>query len=157
MRAMDLAELTGSADRIIVGDVLAADAAWDSTHRDIYTTVEIGVREVWKGAAPANGKIGLRHLGGTVGEIEMTVLGEVGFAVGERAVLFLRHAQLVGMAQGKRRVRWDASAKRWLAEAPDRRGNILVPAGQGAAGVQMQVSDESLDVLREKVRVLLGK
>jgi len=154
---MDLALLTRSADQIIVGDVLSVTAVWDRDHRNIYSTVEIGVRETWKGAAPATGKIVIRHLGGSVGEIEMAVLGEVSFAAGERSVLFLRDAHTVGMAQGKRRLRWEGSSKRWLVAAPDHRGARVLPEPQAAPADEALGAEESLDALRAKVRALLQK
>src|SRR5512136_451443 len=75
LRLLDLPELVAAADRIVVADVQSSHAAWDASHRTIYTTVEIRVRESWKGPSPSDGAITLRHLGGTVGEIEMTVHG----------------------------------------------------------------------------------
>src|ERR1017187_2239065 len=63
MRTMDLAELTAIADQIVVGDVLSTESAWDSGHRNIYTTIDIGVRESWKGAPPSDGRIRPRRPG----------------------------------------------------------------------------------------------
>src|ERR1017187_4385982 len=62
MRTMDLAELTAIADQIVVGDVLSTESAWDSGHRNIYTTIDIGVRESWKGAPPSDGRIRPRRI-----------------------------------------------------------------------------------------------
>ena len=154
MRAMDLAELTASADQIVVGDVLSTESAWDSGHRNIYSTIEIGVQESWKGSVPNNGRIKIRQLGGAVGEIEMTVHGMARFAPGERALLFLRQAQVVGMGQGKRRVQWNPNTKQWLADSPE--GIEVVSAANKA---NPRASDthgpEALDRLRERVRALV--
>ena len=154
MRAMDLAELTASADQIVVGDVLSANSAWDNGHRNIYSTIEISVQESWKGVAPSDGKIRIRQLGGTVGEIEMTVHGMPRFAPGERALLFLRQARVVGMGQGKRRVHWDSAGKRWLADAPEGSGIVAI-ATQGTPRASEPNQPEALDRLRERVRVLV--
>jgi hypothetical protein len=154
MRAMELPELVATADRIVVADVLTVQAAWDSSRRAIHTTVEIGVRESWKGYASQDGRITLRQLGGTVGEIEMTVHGSAKFAVGERALVFLRGAQVVGMAQGKRSLRWEAARRRWLAAPTDPASTVrLGPQGLLPAAPD---AEEDLDTLRTKVRNLVG-
>jgi len=153
MRMMDLAELTTRADQIVVGDVVSQESAWDSGHRNIYTTIEISVRESWKGASPADGKIRIRQLGGAVGDIEMTVHGMAQFEPGERSLLFLRQTQVVGWSQGKRRIRWDPTGKHWLADAPDR-ARVLSTGAQGRPDESDQ--PEGLDQLRARVRTLMG-
>ena len=155
-RALDLTELTAAADQIVVADVLSARAAWDGAHQSIHTTVELAVAESWKGQPPADGRITIRNLGGAVGDIEMTVHGAPRFSAGERALLFLRRSQVVGMAQGKRSLRWQATSRRWLVEPADRAGAFTFdedgkprPAEAGPA--------ESLDGLRSRIRNLVGR
>lgn len=155
MRAMDLSELTASADQIVVGDVVSTESTWDSGHRNIYSTIDINVQESWKGATPGDGRIRIRQLGGSVGDIEMTVDGMARFLPGERALLFLRQARLVGMGQGKRAVHWDATGKRWLADAPDR-SCVLGMDGQGRSCAAESNRPEALDRLRERVRAMVG-
>jgi hypothetical protein len=152
MRAMDLPELVAAADRIVVADVLSTQSAWDSSGRTIHTTVAIAVRESWKGPSDGSASISLRQLGGTVGEIEMTVHGSAKFAVGERALLFLRGARLVGMSQGKRSLRWEPARRRWLVAPADRAHTI--PA-VNVASVAQPDADDDLDTLRTKVRALV--
>lgn len=154
MRTMDLAELTATAEQIVVGDVLSTESAWDSGHRNIYTTIDIGVRESWKGAPPSDERIRIRQLGGSVGEIEMTVYGMARFTPGERALLFLRQARVVGWSQGKRGLHWDPSGKRWLVDAPDRAGVLGVDT-QGRPRAAESNQSESLDRLRERIRALV--
>lgn len=156
MRAMDLSELAASADQIVVGQVLSTQCAWDRGHLNIYSTIEISVQESWKGAIPGDGHIRIRQLGGTVGDIEMTVLGMARFAPGERTLLFLRQARVVGMGQGKRAVHWDATGKRWLAEAPDR-ARVLAVDAQGRPRAAEPEQPEALDRLRERVRALVAR
>jgi hypothetical protein len=154
MRTMDLAELTATADQIVVGDVLSTESTWDSGHRNIYTTIDIGVRESWKGGTPSDGRIRIRQLGGSVGEIEMTVHGMARFTPGERALLFLREARVVGWSQGKRGLYWDSPGKRWVVDAPDRAGVLSVDA-HGNPRVAAPNPSESLDRLRERIRALV--
>ena len=154
MRAMDLAELTTSADQIVIGDVVSTESAWDSGHRNIYSTIEISVQESWKGSVPNDGRIRIRQLGGAVGDIEMTVHGMARFTRGERALVFLRQAQVVGMGQGKRHVQWDPGNKQWLADVTE--GVEVVSAGGKASPrVDDTRQPEALNRLRERVRALV--
>ncbi len=155
-RAMDLSELTASADHVVVADVARVSSQWDDDHRNIVTTVEIKVQESWKGTPPADGKLVVRQPGGTVGDIEMTVVGLPRFSVGEHALLFLQHASLVGMGQGKRPLRWDASEKRWMVGNAETGGAVHLDR-QGRFRAETSSAAEPLDSLRAKVRALLGK
>jgi hypothetical protein len=159
VRAMGLAELTAAADKVVVGDVAKVESQWDRDHRNIYTTIEIAVQESWKGTAPANGRILVRQPGGTVGEIEMTVIGMPTFSVGERAVLFLEKASVVGMGQGKRPMRWDQASKQWFVEPGQADGAVRTDRGGQLRSATRPAGEsrESIDSLRAKVRALLEK
>lgn len=155
-RAMDLSELVATAEQVVVADVAKVTSQWDDDHRNIVTTVEIAVQESWKGSPPSNGKLSIRQPGGTVGEIEMTVVGMPHFSVGEHTLLFLRQAGVVGMGQGKRPLRWDAGAKRWMVGSADDAGAVRLDR-QGKLRAQAGAPSETLDDLRDRVRGLLGK
>jgi len=155
VRALDLPYLAASAERIVVADVLSVESAWDAAHRNIHTTVALAVRESWKGDIPGSGRLVLRQLGGTVGEIEMSVLGTATFVPGERALLFLGRQGLVGMAQGKRALRWETAGRRWVAEPADPAGATLVD-GRGQPRLDLP-PPEALDRLRSRVKRLVGK
>jgi hypothetical protein len=157
IRLMDLPELTTTADQIVVADVLSVRSAWDTSHRNIYTTIEIGVRESWKGTVPSHGRIAIRQLGGTVEDIEMTVHGMPRFTEGERAVVFLQRAQVVGMSQGKRRLHWDSANKRWMADPPARTDIVTIERNGRLRMASPSPAESSLDSLREQVRTLVGK
>ena len=154
LRAMDLATLTAGADQIVIGEVLSAESTWDGEHRSIYSTIEIGVQESWKGSLPTNGRIRIRQLGGRVGQVEMTVVGMPRFTRGERALVFLRREQVVGMSQGKRTLRWDSASRSWMVDAPDRAGALKV-AFRGDPRSLEPLQGESLDHLRERIRALV--
>lgn len=156
MQILDLPALVAAADRIVVADVHSVQAAWDRSHTSIYTTVKVSVREGWKGPSRPDESLTLRQIGGTVGDIEMTVHGMPRFSVGERALLFLHRTQVVGMAQGKRSLRWEPTARRWLVRSADRSAAVaLAPRGK-LRGADPD-PDEDLDSLRAKVRELVGK
>jgi hypothetical protein len=157
VRAMDLAELTARADQIIVADVVSVQATWDPAHRTIYSTVEVNVQESWKGSPPANGRISIRQPGGRVGEIEMTVHGMPSFSTGERTLLFLERARVVGMGQGKRRLYREPSSEHWFAQARDASTDVVLIGPKGQVADSASGQPERLDSLREKVRALIGK
>jgi hypothetical protein len=194
LMALDLPDLVQQSEHIAVVEVTSVHAAWDERHERIYSTIELKVMESWKaGAAEAGNPVD--HLtivqpGGTVGDISMTVTGLGTFAAGERSLVFLRgpanHAQVVGMTQGKRPLRFEATSKRWLVSPPDLRSATLVkppaklpvttPAKTTTPPVQAPVParpavvaatptdtartvparDLPLDELRTEVRKLLG-
>jgi len=157
LRAMSLAELTSSADRIVVGTVLSVKAAWDPTHRKIFSTIEIDIEESWKGPADVQ-RVTLVQPGGSVGDIEMTVQGMPSFSTRERSLLFLQgrqRFQVVGMGQGKRSLAWDGASKQWLAQPSDNEG--VVEVGPGARLRQAKRGDAiPLSDLREQVRRAIG-
>jgi len=172
--ALELPDLVQQADQIALVDVLSQHADWDSKHERILSTVELKVVERWKGdraaGDAASDRITVVQPGGTVGDLTMTVTGLSTFTAGERALVFLRGnvsaAHVVGMGQGKRRVRFEAATNRWLVHAPDLRNATLVkprvatPAAGPAAGSLQRVTppagETALDDLRVQVKALMG-
>ena len=157
VQALDLSELTAQAERIVVAQVVSSKSDWDSSHRTIRTRIEIKVEEAWKGVVAPGERIVIVQPGGSVGNIEMRVHGMPGFALGEKTVLFLAGqaaARVVGMSQGKRSVRWDDTAKRWVAEAAE---HSAVVRRNSQGGLQPALSDPAtgLDEFRQRVRALV--
>lgn len=155
IRAMDLAELVASADEIVVANVQSVVAAWDPAHRKILTTIELTIEENWKGSG--HKRVSLVQPGGTVGEIEMTVFGMPTFLPGEKSLLFLQgsgHRHVVGMAQGKRPLRWDGQGKRWLVDSPDTTDTVQAGPGKKLRHAQL-IPPTTLDSLRRQVQALL--
>jgi hypothetical protein len=155
MVVMDLDELTGEADRIVVASVLSVRGEWDSKRTRIVSRIELQVEEAWKGEVGGDGRLTIVQPGGTVGDVEMTVHGMPRFSAGERSLLFLAgrtRPAVLGMAQGRRPLRWDVAGRRWMALPPDRGG---VVRRDGAA-----VAPEPalpLDELRRRVRSLIER
>jgi hypothetical protein len=156
--ALDLAELTTRADRVVVGEVLSVRSAWDRDRRHIFTTVEIQVAETWKGTPPADGRLKIVQAGGSVGDIEMRVHGMPSFTAGDRGVIFLRgtaaQTAVVGMGQGMRPLRYDAAVRRWLVDGGDRSAAVLLD-GRGGTRPAPPEPTMPLADLRQKVRELL--
>jgi hypothetical protein len=142
VQSLDLAELTAQADRIVVAQVVSASSEWDSSGRNIHTRIEITVEEAWKGSVAADGRIVIVQPGGSVGDIEMLVHGMPSFAPGEKAVLFLAGPagapRVLGMSQGKRPVRWDGAARRWVAESAEHSAVVRRDSQGGLQHLQRQ-------------------
>jgi hypothetical protein len=157
VQALDLAELTARADRIVVAQVVSTSSEWDSSGRNIHTRIEIKVEETWKGSVAIDQRMIIVQPGGSVGDIEMRVHGMPSFAPGERAVLFLagRDApRVVGMSQGKRPLRWDSTVKRWVAEAAEHSA-VVQRDSQGRLQPALPEPAMGLDELRQRVGALV--
>lgn len=155
VEAMDLSALTAAANRIVVGEVVSVSSSWDTERKRIYTTAVVQVAETWKGT-PA-GQLKLVQLGGSVGDIEMRVHGLPAFRAGERAVLFIGDSgALVGLGQGKRPMRFDTAARRWVVDSGDRAAAFVTgPRGEiRPAGGEPTLP---LDELRTRVRKLVSR
>jgi hypothetical protein len=106
-------ELVNNAELIFIGEVVDQRAAWEDSRdgRSIITIVTFNVTRVLKGRAGLTTQ--LTFLGGTIGDVTMTVSGMPQFHVGDRDVLFAGPAAnavspLVGFAQGRVRIERDA-------------------------------------------------
>ena len=176
--ALDLPDLVRQSEHIAVVDVVSITTAWDQAHQRIYSTIDLQVVESWKAPASASAGAGA-HLtvvqpGGTVGDITMTVTGLGSFLAGERSVVFLRgpasHAQLVGMTQGKRPLRFHSPSQRWMVAPPSLRQVELVrpaspvvstpatpvsPAARAPSGTKVP-AQMALDDFRAEVKRLLA-
>ena len=127
MLALDLPELVRQAEHIAVVDVVSVKTTWDDAHERIYSMIDLKVVESWKTSVPGSDAPGdhltVVQLGGTVGDISMTVTGLGSFLPGERSLVFLRgpanHTQVVGMTQGKRPLRYHAATRQWLVAPPN--------------------------------------
>jgi hypothetical protein len=152
LRFMSLAELTAEADRIVIAKVVATEAAWDPAHRKIFSTTTVDIEETWKGSG--SNRLRIVQPGGSVGDIEMTVYGMPRFAPGERSLLFLRGAdqfQVVGMAQGKRDLRWSAASHQWWVDSADATDTLVLDR-EGKARRTSSDAHAALDDLRRQVK-----
>lgn len=135
--ALSLRELVEGADRVVVGTVIAQEAHYDDLDR-IVTDSTLRVDETLYGE-PAETLV-VRHVGGVVGELGLSVAGEERYEDGARMLLFLRAYgsgdagivwRPVGMSQGEMPV-VDRGA-----------GDVILPGGAGVTTVQ-QGSDGQL-------------
>lgn len=106
---LSIDQLTRRAAVIVEGDVTDVTSAWTPSRDRIYTTVTVRVSQVHKGALGGS-TLNLRLLGGTVGDVTMSIVGQPGFEPDERVFLFLapnferREVPFVGSEEGKLRI-----------------------------------------------------
>lgn len=98
MEKIAFADLVNGADRIVVGEVVSAESAWNAERTSIFTTVRLRVSEAAKGAKP--GEVLLRVEGGQAGGIAQVMSGGLSFADGEQVVLFIKGQSVFGGLQG---------------------------------------------------------
>ena len=110
LQALDLDELVGHSERIVLGEVLFSES-FVRSDGTIGTWHRIRVERDVRGNAADESEVIVETLGGSIGDIAMRVEGEPSFAVGERVLVFIHEGgpyaafRPVGMGQGVMRVR----------------------------------------------------
>jgi len=107
-------ELVARADEVILARVVARESSWVTSRsgQAIVTDVTFAVERTLKGEPRIQRT--LEFLGGTVGDVSLTVAGIPDFQVNDRDVLFVRDtgrpaSPLVGFSYGRFRVVRDAT------------------------------------------------
>ena len=111
LEPLSIESLAARAELVLQGKILSRTCLRDPSGR-IYTKVELQVTDLWKGAI-AGDPFTIVHGGGTLGEEESAVAGQVEYRIGEEVVAFLvRNARgegvTLGLMQGKFEVWQDA-------------------------------------------------
>jgi hypothetical protein len=83
--------LAQRSDAIVLGRCVATHSHWDDHARVIVTDSTLAVERSFKGDAPTT--IEVRTLGGQVGAVGMGLSHAATFALGTRAVAFVRHSR----------------------------------------------------------------
>lgn len=159
VEALDLEELTAQADCIVLGRVVWAEPILHSDGK-ISTWSRIEVERTLRGTDPAQREILVETLGGQIGDIGMRVAGEPSFAVGERALVFVRDDgksvfRPVGMAQGVMRVRRQGGSD---TVAPSRTDLALVRRNEKGGLVRSKgplTREEDLERFLGRVRTIV--
>lgn len=162
-------ELVERADTVFEGRVTAIRSKWvgQGDARRIKTEYTFAVDEVLKGSAAAT--YTLEVLGGTVGDVTLTVGGSPDFAVGDRVLLFVtrnrtQFVPLVGVMHGHYKFEQDPVTKRDRVVRHDGsalqdEADVARPMGAGmkrlrvpAASSQTITPEAFKDKVRAKVR-----
>jgi hypothetical protein len=151
----DFPQLVARAEQIVVGTVTAVGTQLDDSGVP-WTLVTLSDLTVLKGAAGPN--LVLRFYGGAAGDVVLHVPDMPRFSIGERAVLFVAGngktvCPLVGVSQGRFRVRWDPDRSVDVIE--DDQGNAVVGVANGeltrAPQAQAALRALSLDEFRQLI------
>lgn len=113
MVSMSMEQLTQAASDIVQAHVVNQVSRWNAGHTQIVTITTLQVSRVLKGNAGSS--VQIRQLGGTVGNMTVSVPGDVTLRPEGEYILFLEPAgdsdyHVVGMTQGSYRVYQDASS-----------------------------------------------
>ena len=107
VRSLTVEQMAQGADAVILGTVSKQTSGWNEGKTRIYTVTSISVTQSWKGSHTVGSVIDIRQIGGTVGQLTQTVVGNAKFTVGEDVVVFLERSPtedmyfVMGMAQGR--------------------------------------------------------
>lgn len=95
-------ELVGDSATIFVGRVTSLNSEWTGDRAQIWTNITFSVEEYLKGALPGK-TLTLKQLGGTVGDITLSISGAPEWRKGERVLVFARpgYIPVAGMSRGK--------------------------------------------------------
>ena len=110
LQALDLDELVGEAEQILLGEVVFSES-FQRPNGNLGTWHRIVIEQDLGGGAAEEREVIVETLGGRLGDLAMRVEGEPSFTVGERVVVFVRGGgpysafRPVGMGQGVMRVR----------------------------------------------------
>ncbi|HMD84009.1 MAG TPA: hypothetical protein VKO18_04830 [Terriglobia bacterium] len=139
MVSMSMEQLTQASSDIVQARVVNQASEWNATHTQIVTITTLAVSQTLKGSAPST--VQVRQLGGTVGNMTVSVPGDVAFRPQGEYVLFLEPADgsnyhVVGMTQGAYPVYQDAMSKRERVVLPANLAQIqsLVSGGGNPVG-----------------------
>ena len=120
MKGLSTAELVGSSEAVIIGEVIDVGSHWSEDGSTIFTNATVDISEVVKGKTLA-GRITVEYEGGEVNGIGLRVSDVGTLEKGENVLLFLKTAkskkngtfyQIFGRAQGMYKIGRDGIAKK---------------------------------------------
>jgi hypothetical protein len=114
MVSMSMEQLTQASSDIVQARVVNQVSEWNAAHTQIVTLTTLAVAQTLKGNTPST--VQVRQLGGTVGNLTVSVPGAVAFRPQGEYVLFLEPAggsdyHVVGMTQGAYPIYQDAMSR----------------------------------------------
>ncbi len=156
---MTIEQMAAEATCVARGRVVNSQAAWDDTHRRIYTYTEIQILERVRTKGSIPDSVVVRTLGGEVGTIGMKVSGTPQFTLAEEVVVFLRpdpvdatEFQVIGMSQGKFHV--ERAEKGAAFAVPSVEGLAFAKPGDGGG---MKIDPTNVDAARIPLSTLRAR
>jgi hypothetical protein len=139
MVSMSMEQLTQASSDIVQASVVGQVSEWNATHTQIVTITTLAVSQSLKGNASST--IQVRELGGTVGQVTQSIMGDVSFRPQGEYVLFLEpdngsDYHVVGLSQGAYPIYADAASHDERVVLPLSQASIqgLVSGGGNPAG-----------------------
>ncbi|MBI3876951.1 MAG: hypothetical protein HY300_13525 [Verrucomicrobia bacterium] len=157
MVPLSVEQLAAKSQLILRGTVTSKTVQRDGAGR-IYTSIELQVAEVWKGALATN-RFTIVHGGGVLGDRRVTVSGQAEYVIGEEVVAFLLLTERgegvsIGLAQGKFNVWQDQKTGERLARNLFHGNDSNTPdkaAKSSPANATMQ-ERLTLDILKQRAQ-----
>lgn len=124
----------GKASSLVVqGEVTSVRSYWNEKRTKIFTETLVQVDQAYKGLNP--GTVSVVQLGGTVGNVQVTVAGALQWKPGEEVLLFLEPAtaeayQVSGFSQGKFNIERDPMTGEAFVRRPALEGVEILLAPQ---------------------------
>jgi len=124
-------DLGQQSELVFRGKVVSVDSYWNSKHTKIFTRARIAADETYKG--DSRSIVDVIQIGGTVGNVKVTVQGALQWTPGEEVLLFAEPYdgftyQVSGFSQGKFSIKHDARTGAAYIQAPSMEGVSLLGA-----------------------------
>jgi hypothetical protein len=139
MVSMSMEQLTEASSDIVQAQVMSQESGWNATHTQIVTITTLSVSQTLKGKATST--VQVRQLGGTVGPVTQSIMGDISFRPQGEYVLFLEPASgsayhVVGLSQGAYPIFQDAASHIDRVVLPSNQAAVqgLVNGGGNPAG-----------------------
>lgn len=152
VQKLEIEELAQLSSDVFHGQVVSAQADWNTDRSKIYTTARIRVTENFKGTTDRGQLISVVQLGGEKDGVKLDYDGRPEFTAGESVVLFTartRNNQLtvVGLKQGKMQLSGQTVTRDFSGLTVVERSK----SGNGLQPVKNQATRLSLDELRQRI------
>jgi len=134
-------DLGQQSELVFRGKVISVDSYWNSKHTKIFTRAQIATDETYKGTPQS--MVNVIQLGGTVGNVKVTVQGALQWTPGEEILLFAEPYdgftyQVSGFSQGKFSVNRDPRTGTAYIQAPSTEGVSLLGAPSPAGPARIE-------------------
>ena len=131
---MTAAQMADNSALVVSGRVVGVESFWNEKRTKIFTRTTVAVDQTYKGGRTAS--VEVIQLGGTVGNIRVTVEGGLKWARGEEVLLFLEpydsgRYQVSGLSQGKFLIERDpVTGERYVSRAASEGVELIQAEGE---------------------------